>query len=177
MSTGRLVLRPFEHRDAPAVVEACTDDKILRFTFMQEDTDEPKALEWIDRSNERWAHGVPRFAITDPASDEVLGQIGIAVNAHHRSAEAYYWILPERRGQGIASAALGLVADWAFAKGVERLYLLVHTDNEASNGLADRMGFAREGVLRSYEPFKGQRPDLVSWSLLPSDDRPWHQAS
>lgn len=177
LSTGTLMLRPFEHRDAPAVVKACTDERILRFTFMEEGTDDPQALEWIDRSNEWWPHGMPRFAITDATNDQVLGQIGIAVTAHHRSAEAYYWILAERRGQGVASAALGLVADWAFANGVERLYLLVHTDNEASNGLADRMGFAREGVLRAYEPFKGHRPDLVSWSLLPPDDRPWHQPS
>lgn len=177
MSTEALVLRPFEHRDAATVVKACTDDEILRFTFMQEGTDESTAVEWIDRSNEWWPHGRPRFAITDATSDEVLGQIGVAVNAHHRSAEAYYWILPECRGQGVASTALGLLADWAFANGVERLHLLVHTDNEASNGLANRMGFTREGVLRAYEPFKGQRPDVVSWSLLPSDDRPWRQAS
>lgn len=93
------------------------------------------------------------------------------------AAEAYYWLLPERRGKDVASTALGLVADWSFANGVERLYLLVHTDNEASNGLAERMGFAREGVPRAYEPFKWQRPDLVSWSLLPSDDRPWRRAT
>jgi RimJ/RimL family protein N-acetyltransferase len=173
LSTGSLVLRPFEHRDAPAVVQACADDKILRFTFMQEGTDERQAVAWIDRSNEWWAHGMPRFAIADARSDEVRGQIGMAVNAHHRSAEAYYWVLPEHRGRGVASAALGLVADWAFDEGVERLYLLVHVDNEDSNGLADRMGFTREGVLRAYEPFKGERPDLVSWSLLPSDERPW----
>lgn len=58
---------------------------------------------------------MPRFAITDTTSDQVLGQIGIAVNAHYRSAEAYYWVLPEQRRRGVASAALGLVADWAFA--------------------------------------------------------------
>ena len=44
LSTETLVWRPFEHRDVPAVVEACTDDKILRFTFMQEGTDESDAL-------------------------------------------------------------------------------------------------------------------------------------
>jgi len=33
-------------------------------------------------------------------------------------------------------------------------------------------GFSREGVLRSHEPVKGQRPDLVSWSLLPGEPRP-----
>lgn len=70
----------------------------------------------------------------DATSDAVLGQIGIAVNAHHRSAEAYYWVLPGQRRLGVAPAALGLVADWAFDNEVERLYLLVHVDNKDSNG-------------------------------------------
>jgi len=63
---------------------------------------------------------------------------------------------------------------WGFSKGIERLFLLVHPENNASNRLAERMGFVREGVLRSYEPVKDSRPDLVSWSLLPDDPRPWH---
>lgn len=176
LSTSSVVLRPFEHGDAAVVVKACRDERIVRFTFMQEGTDESGAVAWIDRSNEWWPHGMPRFAIVEARSEEVVGQIGLAVNAHHRSAEAYYWVLPEQRGWGIASAALGLVTDWAFGNGVERLYLLVHLKNEDSNGLAGRMGFTREGVLRAYEPFKGQRPDLVSWSLLPSDERPWRRA-
>jgi RimJ/RimL family protein N-acetyltransferase len=49
------------------------------------------------------------------------------------------------------------------------MFLLVHPENEASNRLAEKLGFTREGVLRGYEPFKGRRPDLVSWSLLPGD--------
>jgi RimJ/RimL family protein N-acetyltransferase len=174
LHTDTLVLRPFEHKDAPAVVEACADDDIVRFTFMTEGTDEADAIAWIDRSNEWWPHGMPRFAIADPSDDHVVGQVGIAFAAHHRSAEAYYWVLPRHRQRGVASVALGLVADWSFTNGVERLCLLIHSDNSASNRLARRMGFTREGVLRSYEPIKGRRPDLVSWSLLPSDDRLWH---
>jgi RimJ/RimL family protein N-acetyltransferase len=67
------------------------------------------------------------------------------------------------------------VADWVFSKGVERLFLLVHPENGPSNRVAERCGFIREGVLRAYEPIKGRRPDLVSWSLLPQDPRPWHK--
>lgn len=78
------------------------------------------------------------------------------------------------RQRGVASSALGLVADWGFSKGIQRLFLLIHPENVASNRLARRMGFTREGVLRSYEPVKDQRPDLVSWSLLPGDPRPGH---
>jgi RimJ/RimL family protein N-acetyltransferase len=100
---------------------------------------------------------------------------GWPANEHLRSAEAYYWVSPTARRRGIASRALGLVADWAFEEGVERLFLLIHPENTPSNRLAERLGFSREGVLRSYEPFKGHRPDLASWSLLPHDPRPWHR--
>ena len=133
---------------------------------------EADAEEWITRSNEWWPLGHPRFAIVD-LTDAVLGQIGMAVNERHRSAEVYYWVAPQARRRGVAMAALGLLADWAFESGLERLFLLVHVDNETSNRLAERCGFTREGILRAYEPFKGGRPDLVCWSLLPRDSRPW----
>lgn len=35
---------------------------------------------------------------------------------------------------------------------------------------------AHDGEL-ALEPFKGTRPDLASWSLLPHDPRPWHGVS
>lgn len=174
LQTAGLALRRFRVDDAGALVAACLDPYIPRFTFMKDGMTESEAIEWIECSNEWWASGHPRFAIVDEADDRLLGQVGVAFYEHHRSAEAYYWVAAEERGRGVASSALGLVADWVFSKGVERLFLLVHPENGPSNRVAERCGFIREGVLRAYEPFKGRRPDLVSWSLLPQDPRPWH---
>jgi RimJ/RimL family protein N-acetyltransferase len=169
-----ITLRPFRLDDAADVAAACTDSDIVRFTFMQEGLTETDAQRWIEQANEWWSHGHPRFATTGSADDRAVGQIGMAVKEHQRSAEAYYWVSPAARRRGFALRALGLVAAWAFDEGVERLVLLIHPENGASNRLAARAGFTREGVLRSYEPFKGHRPDLVSWSLLPHDPRPSH---
>lgn len=121
---------PTTPRRSPA---ACTDPEIVRFTFMQEGLTEADAVEWIDKGNERWPHGHPRFAIAD-ADDGLLGQVGMAVNAHHRSAEVYYWVMAAERRRGIASGALGLIADWAFSMGIERLFLLIHPDNGTPTG-------------------------------------------
>jgi [ribosomal protein S5]-alanine N-acetyltransferase len=171
LHAGSIVLRRFRVEDAADVVVACTDADIVRFTFMQEGLTEADAVRWIEQGNEWWPHGHPRFAIADAADDRVLGQVGMAVNERHRSAEAYYWVSPAARRRRVAWTALGLLADWAFAEGLERLFLLIHPENEPSNRLAERLGFTREGLLRSYEPFKGCRPDLVGWSLLPHDPR------
>lgn len=170
-----IALRPFRVHDAAAVAAACRDPAILRFTFMPDGLTEADAVEWIEVGNKRWADGHARFAIVHPDDDRLLGQVGLNVNARHVSAEGYYWVNASERQRGLASRALGLVADWGFSHGIERLFLVIHPENVASNRLAERMGFTREGVLRSYEPVKGQRPDLVSWSLLPADPRPWHR--
>jgi [ribosomal protein S5]-alanine N-acetyltransferase len=172
LRAGSVVLRRFRADDAADVVAACTDPDIVRFTFMRKGLTEAAAVKWIEQGNEWWPHGHPRFAIADATDDRVLGQVGMAVNEHHRSAEAYYWVSPSARRCRVAWRSVGLLADWAFDAGVERLFLLIHPENEPSNRLAERLGFTREGVLRSYEPFKGSRPDLVSWSLLPQDPRP-----
>jgi RimJ/RimL family protein N-acetyltransferase len=175
LATEEIALRPFRVDDAAAVAAACRDRDILRFTFMQDGLTEAEAVEWIIRSNKRWADGYPRFAIVHPDDDRLLGQIGLNVNARHVSAEGHYWVNASERHREVASRALGLVADWCFSNGIQRLFLVIHPENVASNRLAERMGFTREGVLRSYEPVKDQRPDLVSWSLLPDDPRPWHR--
>jgi [ribosomal protein S5]-alanine N-acetyltransferase len=52
-----------------------------------------------------------------------------------------------------------------------RLELTCAQDNEASQRVALRCGFAREGVLRSHIPFKGSRRDTVMFSLLPGELR------
>jgi RimJ/RimL family protein N-acetyltransferase len=174
LTKNAIALRPFRTGDASDVAAACTDPDIVRFTFMQDGLSIDGARAWIDRGNEAWPQGNPRYAIVDALDDRVLGQVGMAVDDHSR-AEAFYWVTPRARQRGVASSALGLLADWAFENGVERLYLLVHPENEASSRVAARLGFTREGVLRSYEPFKGGRPDLVSWSLLRRDPRPWHR--
>jgi RimJ/RimL family protein N-acetyltransferase len=167
-----VVLRPFRIDDAADVAAACTDPDIVRFTFMQEGLTELQAVKWIEHANEWWPRGHPMFAIVDANDDRAVGQVGMAFDEHHRSAEAYYWVSPDARRRHVAFRALGLLADWAFDLGFERLTLLVHPENEPSNRLAQALGFTREGILRSFEPFKGSRPDLVSWSLLPHDVRP-----
>jgi RimJ/RimL family protein N-acetyltransferase len=49
---------------------------------------------------------------------------------------------------------------------MERVELLAHPGNDASQRLAARAGFTREGTLRRYRRRHGVREDLVMFSLL-----------
>jgi len=52
---------------------------------------------------------------------------------------------------------------------VARVQLSTHVDNPASQRVAERAGFRREGVLRSWEELRGSRVDLVMFSLVAAD--------
>ena len=69
--------------------------------------------------------------------------------------------------------ALRQLATWAFAElGMLRLELLISVVNEPSKRVAERSGFRREGILRSYYLKPGLREDTEIWSRLPGDAEP-----
>jgi RimJ/RimL family protein N-acetyltransferase len=87
----------------------------------------------------------------------------------HRGSVGY-WLLSEARGKGFATRSVQLVSRWAFGKlGMARLSLTTEPSNDRSQRVAERSGFLKEGVLRSYEDIGGRRVDCVVFSLVPAD--------
>lgn len=173
LAGARIALRPFRLDDARAVAEACRDPDIPRFTMMPEGLTEAQAADWIEHGLAGWRHGIARFAIVVPPDDRCLGQIGLQIDRSNRRAEAFYWLDPARRGQGHAGEALELVTQWAFRDfDIVRVQLATDLDNEASQRVAERCGFTREGVLRAWEPVKDRQPDVVMFSRLRREQRP-----
>jgi RimJ/RimL family protein N-acetyltransferase len=71
-----------------------------------------------------------------------------------------------------ATQAVRLLTRWTFAElGLARLELTCGPDNEASQRVAERCGFVREGLVRSPVPFKGTRRHSVLYGLLPDELR------
>ena len=122
----------------------------------------------VERAAARWAASeAAEFAIIDEA--ECVGSIWLNLGLESRAGVGY-WLLAHARGKGLATSALLLVARWAFdALGVKRIGLHADPRNVASIRVAERAGFKREGLLRSWADVNGERVDQVSLSLLPSD--------
>lgn len=57
------------------------------------------------------------------------------------SAELAYWVRPEARGRGLATAALTRLTTLAHERGFTRLWLEIRPDNTASRRVAERAGF------------------------------------
>lgn len=169
LSGPRVTLRQFRLTDAAAIAISCRDQDIPRFTMMLAGLSEEQARQWIESASAGWPEGVARFAITVPPADECVGQVGIQFDLAMRRAEAFYWLDRRARGAGLATEALELVTQWAFRDfGVVRVQLVTDPENVASQRAAERCGFLREGLLRAWQPIKGNQPDVVMYSRVAS---------
>lgn len=173
LSSGRVKLRPFRAEDASCIAVSCQDPEIPKFTMMPERLTEQQALAWIERRSQLQERGLFALAITIDQTDECIGQMGVFIDRANRRAETFYWIDRDQRRRGIASEALTLITNWTFAEhDVVRVQLINHPDNEASQRVAARSGYQREGLLRAWEPVKDSQPDVIMWSRLSGDPTP-----
>jgi RimJ/RimL family protein N-acetyltransferase len=167
-----LLLRPMNEGDADAVYEACQDLEIQRWIqVIPSPYTEADASAYVEEARRSWADGKGgSFAIVDATSGELVGAIGVRLG---EIGAVGYWVKREARGREVATRAVGLLSRWALTEGgVERLELLTNPDNLASQRVAEKAGFQREGLLRSRMRRRdGQRSDSVIFSLLPGDLR------
>jgi RimJ/RimL family protein N-acetyltransferase len=161
-------LRPWEHSDIPAIVAACTDPETARWTTIPSPYSEEDARAWLQRCENAWLEGAAPFAVVDQESGEVAAAITMWV--HGRIGELGYWAAPAFRGQGYVPRAVELLCDWGFDQlELPRLQLSTFPGNSSSERVAEKCGFSREGVLRSWLEQRGERRDVTMWSRLPGE--------
>ena len=159
-------------RDLGAVVAACQDPMVQRYTRVPTPYEEADARAFIGGAAGRRILGQSlELVIADRADDRLLGMIGIIADRHDAlRAEIGYWVAPDARGPGVATRGLALLAPWCVTSGgFARLDLQAATSNGASLRVAERCGFVREGVMRSAWYRGGGRSDMVLFSLIPED--------
>ena len=165
-------LRPWFVEDVDAAHAATQDPLIPRFTRIPERQSKEQLRAFIaGRDAERLAGEELACVIADPGSDALLGSVSLLrFDWDEHRCEVGYWLAPQARGRGVATRAVSLLARWALRDlGLARIGLAADVDNAASQAVAERCGFVREGVLRGFEERKGQRMDVVMFSLLAQD--------
>lgn len=180
LTDGRLVVRPFTADDAPAVRAACLDPDVAHWIYrLPADYSPADAEAFIVDSWRRLAAGDrARLAIADATTDDLLGSISLDLFPERQAGEIGYRVNKEVRRRGVAEAAARLVVRWAFQDlGLERLEIMTYPGNAASQALAEKLGFRREGLLRGFlaaEPDKsrdGRVEPSPDGSLPPRDDQ------
>jgi RimJ/RimL family protein N-acetyltransferase len=167
LTDGVVALRPWSMDDLPALVDACNDETLhywlpmIPFPYTDGD-----GREFISHQPERNTEGSGNVGIFDALTGKLLGGCGFRALEAERT-EFGYWVAKAERGRGVASRALTLLLRWVVENtGAKRLQLHADVENIASQRVAEKAGFTREGVQRGWLEVRGERRDMVSYSLL-----------
>jgi RimJ/RimL family protein N-acetyltransferase len=171
LTDGVVVLRALRTDDREAVLATMRDPLVARWLNMpsspgNRDFDSLVRLEREGRSTGERID----WTVAERGADVAVGAV-IASRRHRDNYEIAYLAGADGRGRGLMTRAVRLLCDWLFAEGVGRLEVRTHPDNLASQKLAERAGFRREGVERKSIWLHSERQDAIVWSLLSDDDR------
>jgi RimJ/RimL family protein N-acetyltransferase len=173
---GGLYLSLPDDADVPAIVDACQDPEIQRFTRVPSPYRIDDARDFVKSCRVAVDAGSGLGLVVRDGSGCLLGSCGlVAIDWQDGRGKLGYWVAPWARRQGVAARATRAVCRWAFnVAGLERLELETVATNDGSNAVAAGLGFVHEGTLRaaaaSREPAEGSaRLDVNVWGLLPAE--------
>ena len=160
-------VRSWDWRDRDAIVRYANNRKVSinlrdRFPYPYTARD---ARNWLDVVVD--AKPVTNFAID--VAGEAVGGIGFTPqhDVERRSAEIGYWIGEPFWGRGIATEALIVVTEYAFASfDLCRLYAHVFDWNAASARVLEKAGYEFEGRLKKSVTKDGQTIDQLMYAII-----------
>jgi RimJ/RimL family protein N-acetyltransferase len=114
------------------------------------------------------------FSVVELASQELAGEALLwAIDTHNRTAHIGISLRPSFRGRGLGADVLDTLCLYAFTvRGLHRLQVDTLADNASMLAAAERVGFVREGTLRSAAWVYGGRVDEVVLGLLAQEWTP-----
>lgn len=178
LETERLILQRFTKRDAPTLDEAIRVSLAdlnqwlpwARLDYTTSDTTafirdslqawkEERAWDYSVRSRE------------DPRKH--LGNVSFwTVSKLGKIAEIGYWVRSDETSRGFCTEAVDRLLEETFdSLGYHKVVLRIAVGNDASDRVAEKLGFTREGVLREELLIRGNWVDHSLWSLLDREYR------
>jgi RimJ/RimL family protein N-acetyltransferase len=165
-------LRPIREDDAPRIQEGTAEPDAQRWLghkpapYTMAD-----ARAYVQRRREHEATGqAMTWAIADADDDRILGTVlwfdwvpGIEV-------ELGYWLHPDARGRGLATAASALALDHVFSTlGLRRVKASAAADNTASRAVMDRLGLRFYGIERYGAQVRDDWVDMALYDVTASE--------
>jgi ribosomal-protein-serine acetyltransferase len=101
-------------------------------------------------------------------ANAVVGICGFKpIDKLSKSAELGYWLAETAAGQGLMTRCVQTLIDYAFRElQLNRIELRAATGNGRSRGVAKRLGFTQEGILRDAEWLNDHFVDQFVYSIL-----------
>jgi RimJ/RimL family protein N-acetyltransferase len=151
---ARVVHRPFEREDVPALREAIEQSRDHIRPWLPRADGHRSPEETHDLAAQQRAGWVRRDSfgcgVFRRADGRVLGGAGLHVRDWRaRSFEIGYWLRAGETGHGYAREAVALLSRFAFDQlGANRVAIRCDAENEGSRRVAEAAGYALEGRHR-----------------------------
>ena len=162
---GQWHIRSYRPEDAEAVARLAGNPNVWRNLRDAHPYTETAAASWIRYSMRQRPE--TNFAIASEA--ELVGGIGLGLqtDVHRNTAEIGYWLGEGHWGQGIATAALRALTEYAFTElDLNRLFAYVFEWNPASTRVLEKAGYLCEGRLRKSAVKNGRTVDQLVYGIV-----------
>ena len=174
IETERLVIRPYDPRDAPLLKDAIERSREHLWDWMSWTPEEPEPLEDVVQrlrsfraqfdADENWIMGV-----WAPDESRLLAGTGLHPRGGEGSLEIGYWVAVDAIGQGIATELTAVLTRVCIELlDLDRIDLQIEPANERSAKVPRKLGFTYEGTLRRRLPRREGQPraDSMVFTLL-----------
>ena len=172
LGTDRLILRVMDEGDIDALFAMCSQPEVMRYTPRPAMKARAEAEQMIARVMAGFADGTTFQLGIVRKEDRLLIGHCLLFNFHQESRRAEIGYAMNQRfwGQGFMNEALRAFIGHAFdALGLNRLEADIDPRNVASARSLARLGFTREGLLRSRWIVAGEVSDTGMYGLLQGD--------
>lgn len=166
-----ITIRPYHEDDIDELFEAAYESRQHCYEFLpwchpEYSRDEAEAF--VMSRQQVWDEQTDfSFAIIDEASEVLLGGTGVNfINWTHRFANLGYWVRKSALGRGIGEMALHETAEYIFEMtDLNRLEIVISTENEYSLAVARAAAAVEEGILRDRLYLHGECHDAYMFAF------------
>lgn len=169
--TPRLILRALRQEDLVDLYTYASDPEIDRYTPWRHYISLDQAQADLDEFLGEYAQaGFGAFGIEHRLDHKLIGIATFSPpHKHHRRAEIGYTISRQYWGRGFATEAVQELVRFAFEEiGLVRLEAVCLPENTASWRVLEKVGMQYEGLLHSYQTWKGVPSDLKMYAIVRS---------
>lgn len=178
LETNRLVLQRFTRKDSTTLDDAIRSSlpelnqwlPWARMDYTPSDTHafiRESIQAW--KEERAWDYSIR----TQEEPRRHIGNISFwTVSKLGKIAEIGYWVRSDETKRGVCTEAVNaLLAETFNSLGYHKVVLRIAVGNDASDRVAEKLGFTREGVLREELLIRGNWVDHSLWSLLDREYR------
>jgi RimJ/RimL family protein N-acetyltransferase len=172
LETNRLRLRPFSLADAPTVQALAGAVEVASTTLtIPHPYEDGMAESWIATHEPGYDTGEQAtFAIVLKETGELIGAIGLTINASHRRGEMGYWVGVPFWNHGYATEAADALLAFGFdLLELHRIHAVHLSRNPASGRVMQKAGMRHESTQRQHILKRGVFEDVEGYGLLAAD--------